>query len=648
MLKGIPLPSSELVADDALAILSASPVSVSPNGQLSVVDVLYTNGSSQLHAFLLVDLTDGSYLTNYNTIVGLGDETAIKAYKATVSWSTDSTPTVSLSYEDLTDSSSTGLFNRIGSVTSTTLDSADLIEAVSNVVADGSVQKLITDQTGRYFVFETAATNLAPSGTLDTNTISDVYLLDSQNNSLTRISALVDGTEAHEECYLQDIAIIDDKVSVLFSTIASQTFSADDTNSESDLYLWRDGLIQLVSANTNGEAAGYDGGTASFVGNEIAMLATDLIDSDSDGLLDLYLVNTISLSKRIDTTVNALTFAADYDVWIEGGNESTIILGTSGVSQESTDISNQLLEVSISDNTSVILSTTSSGTLANDMSYAPMLNELGNTTLFQTEATNLVASIDSLGFVTTHNNTAPSGELTLTNPVKIGQTVSVDLNSFEDPDGYGSGQTYSWSVDNVLQTSSTENTFTLTSQMEGKALSVTVSYTDNWGVSESITLGTPVSIESLGVQIQLNGKTINHGAITAILDSNASDINSTSSYFNLPGNAIGTISLSDEMYTSDIGISDVIATLRHIVGLSSLSGKPAIAADVNNDSTIGISDVIAQLRHIVGLSKIDTFDVVNANGDVVGNTLQNQTSIELVLNGDVDLSTELQPLFYDL
>ena len=69
---------------------------------------------------------------------------------------------------------------------------------------------------------------------------------------------------------------------------------------------------------------------------------------------------------------------------------------------------------------------------------------------------------------------------------------------------------------------------------------------------------------------------------------------------------------------------------------------------MDNDNTIGIGDVIAQLRHIVGLGQIDSFDVVAENGIQVGNTLQSQSSVELILNGDVDFSTELLSTFYDV
>jgi len=188
----------------------------------------------------------------------------------------------------------------------------------------------------------------------------------------------------------------------------------------------------------------------------------------------------------------------------------------------------------------------------------------------------------------------------------------------------------------------------MTEAMQGKSLQVSIEYTDNWGVNESISLPNSIEVASRGIQLKLNGKTLNKGAIFADLDSGTTEISSTSSYFDLQGTSVGTVRLAREMHTSDISIGDVIASLRHIVGLDNLTGKAALAADVNNDTKIEISDVISQLRHIVGLDEINEFDVVNTEGNLVANNLLNQTSVELILNGDVDLSTILQPSFYDL
>lgn len=94
------------------------------------------------------------------------------------------------------------------------------------------------------------------------------------------------------------------------------------------------------------------------------------------------------------------------------------------------------------------------------------------------------------------------------------------------------------------------------------------------------------------------------------------------------------------VYTSDIAISDVIAQLKDIVGLTPLSGTSAAAADVDNNGSIEIADVIANLKHIVGLETITSFDVVNSSSALVTelNSSMFDTNIYLVQNGDVDLS----------
>jgi hypothetical protein len=486
MLKGIAFPSNELVAPDARLIFSVSPVSVSPNGRLSVVDVLYSNDTGLSHAFMLVDLTDGNYLTNYNKAVGLGDITSIKASSASVAWSADMVPTVVVSYEDLSDPANIGKDNRIGLVIDTTTSQLDLIETASSTVSNGSIQNLIVEKSGRYVAFETAATNLSPIGTLDTNGLSDVYLLDTLTYNLMRISVLEDGADAPaDDSKLQDIALIDDKISILFSTAAKQIFSAQDSNTEDDLYFWRDGEISLISSNSAGVAEGYNGGLAGFVDDEIALVATDLINSDTDGISDLYLVNISTMEKRINSVVDALTFTSDHDVWIEGNNSSEIILGFRGVAQNSIDLSNQLLGVNTETNDSSIYTFSSSGSLANDISDTVALSDTVKTIAYRTSATNLAAQ-DSLGFVVNHSNSSPHGALTILGSAKLGQTVSFDLNGFSDVDGIGD-LSYQWQADGTDIPGATFSSLTLGRSELGKTVTVTVSYVDGFGTAETIT-----------------------------------------------------------------------------------------------------------------------------------------------------------------
>lgn len=84
--------------------------------------------------------------------------------------------------------------------------------------------------------------------------------------------------------------------------------------------------------------------------------------------------------------------------------------------------------------------------------------------------------------------------------------------------------------------------------------------------------------------------------------------------------------------------------LRHIVDLESFipNSSSYHAADVNNDGEINISDAIDILRHIVDLESINTFDIVDEQGNKLNklemNNALNIPTYTIIPNGDVDLS----------
>jgi len=105
---------------------------------------------------------------------------------------------------------------------------------------------------------------------------------------------------------------------------------------------------------------------------------------------------------------------------------------------------------------------------------------------------------------------------------------------------------------------------------------------------------------------------------------------------------VETVKLTKEAYNFDITISDAIAVLRDIVDLDNLAGNAFHAADINNDGNITISDAIAVLRDIVNLDTIDTFDIIDSDGNRVTQLDANSTAEAptwtIVANGDVNMS----------
>ena len=99
-----------------------------------------------------------------------------------------------------------------------------------------------------------------------------------------------------------------------------------------------------------------------------------------------------------------------------------------------------------------------------------------------------------------------------------------------------------------------------------------------------------------------------------------------------------------DAYDSNINISDAIDVLRDIVNLENFTAGSANAhaADVNNDGNINISDAIDILRHIVNLEAIDTFDLVDDQGNRVTQMDAGSSGTPpewtIVANGDVNLS----------
>ena len=89
-----------------------------------------------------------------------------------------------------------------------------------------------------------------------------------------------------------------------------------------------------------------------------------------------------------------------------------------------------------------------------------------------------------------------------------------------------------------------------------------------------------------------------------------------------------------------IDISDVLLTVKDIIGVSSLTGNAQHAADVNNDASVDISDVLSMVKHVIGIAPIDHFDLIDSNSALVTEltplTSGNAPQYQLVMNGDVN------------
>ena len=96
---------------------------------------------------------------------------------------------------------------------------------------------------------------------------------------------------------------------------------------------------------------------------------------------------------------------------------------------------------------------------------------------------------------------------------------------------------------------------------------------------------------------------------------------------------------SDNTASDPINLSDVLAQLKHIIGLKELNANALQAGDTNNDGTVNLSDVLGNLKHIIGLKEIDSFDLVTDNGFAINSlNADSNGNLTLVINGDADQS----------
>jgi hypothetical protein len=95
-------------------------------------------------------------------------------------------------------------------------------------------------------------------------------------------------------------------------------------------------------------------------------------------------------------------------------------------------------------------------------------------------------------------------------------------------------------------------------------------------------------------------------------------------------------SIENETEYSGIEIGDAVTILKHIVGLTSLTGSARVAADVNGDGDVTIADAVLTLKTIVGLEDSATLVAVDSSGradlTVTGPTMD----LTAVVLGDVD------------
>ncbi len=243
---------------------------------------------------------------------------------------------------------------------------------------------------GRYFVFQSDATNLVAN---DTNETSDVFLYDTVTEVTTRVSNGLDGEESN--AYSSTTSISDNGRYLVFDS-RSTNIVANDTNETSDVFLYdtvTETTMRVSNGLDGGESNAYsstpsisdDGKYVVFTSN-----ATNLVANDTNETSDVFLHDThISTTRRILAAINN----SNSHYWpIISGNGRYIIFVSSATNLVAND-TNEKADIFLHDtenNTTTRVSVSSNGVESNGFSDMPSIDDDGGYIVFSSNATNLV------------------------------------------------------------------------------------------------------------------------------------------------------------------------------------------------------------------------------------------------------------------
>ncbi len=253
---------------------------------------------------------------------------------------------------------------------------------------------------GKLLVFSSDASNLV---TGDTNGVSDIFLANLTTGAVVRVSVLADNTQANGPSLFPSISA--DGRYVAFQSSATNLVTGD-ANDSSDIFVkdLQSGAVTLISAAAGG-AIGDDFSrdpAISADGNSVVFssFASNLTTDDTDHFLDVFRKNVQSgqidlVSKTsagvkgdADSISDAGPAISSDGRYIAFGTNATNFLPAGGDGNGKADIYRK----DMTSGDLVLVSADATGTIGNDDSTSPLISADGNTVVFGSAASNLIAN----------------------------------------------------------------------------------------------------------------------------------------------------------------------------------------------------------------------------------------------------------------
>ncbi len=182
-----------------------------------------------------------------------------------------------------------------------------------DIEADGSSQDSSISEDGRYVAFYSDATNLVPN---DTNSTTDIFFYDRNNNTTERLSVDNEGVESDNQSY--DPVLSTDGRYVTFQS-DGDNLVASDTNNSTDIFVYDTNThtIERVSVSDAGEESNGASYGPSISGNgryvSFYSYASNLVVNDVNGASDMFVYDrTTHTIEKVPSLIDSNSDAYSY------------------------------------------------------------------------------------------------------------------------------------------------------------------------------------------------------------------------------------------------------------------------------------------------------------------------------------------------
>jgi hypothetical protein len=264
---------------------------------------------------------------------------------------------------------------------------------------DGSYDPRISHD-GRYVVFCSAATNLVPN---DTNNCIDAFVYDLHTNQITRVSVSSMGEQANDDIWAVDISA--DGRFVVFETRASNLVP-NDTNDTYDIFVHdlHTRQTKRVSIASDGSQSSLESRSPRISGDGNLIVFTsngELVPDDTNFVEDIFVHDQrTGVTRRVSIGWNgqeADEGCLNPAISADGRYVAFQSSATNLVPND-TNYMEDIFVVDLQTNRIERVSVSSSGAQANRYSWYPVLSADGRFVAFQSTATNLVPNDTNNGW----------------------------------------------------------------------------------------------------------------------------------------------------------------------------------------------------------------------------------------------------------